>query len=406
MFTVRITQHAVGQGGMTSGTITTNSRPLRWVYDCGSNQTDSLASEVAQVTRDGSIDLLFLSHLDSDHINGIDLLLASCTVKEVVLPYLADETIVAIIARDVSRGRLSGLLLDAVPDVAGWFASRGVNTITFIDGEDDDQADDFDGLTPPNFDRGDDGEGPVNGKWSPTPDAQGEHARPQLRRTMRQGPSISQRAAARASLSLFTERSTLNWILLPYVHAPPARLMAAFREEVEQAFGRPLNLASIANAVRSAPGRLKLRECYDALWLDHNLVSMTLYAGPRWAEASRSDLRWGQQKDYWPHGPGWMLTGDAHLEQTKRRERFLRRYRTVIEWVGVLMLPHHGSAHNFDPALIEAMPSLYMCFAASGPNSYGHPHSSVREAVEASFLTTFHRVSSSPPSRLISDISI
>lgn len=49
---------------------------------------DRLGQEVMEVANGGHVDLLFLSHLDSDHVNGVDRLLALTTVGEVVLPLL------------------------------------------------------------------------------------------------------------------------------------------------------------------------------------------------------------------------------------------------------------------------------------------------------------------------------
>lgn len=112
-------------------------KPLRWVYDCGSNQADALQREIGSIARGGEIDLLFLSHLDSDHVNGVDLLLSQVKVHEVVLPYLDEETLVAIIARDAARGALTGVFVEAVSDLAGWFGSRGVETVTFVEGSDE-----------------------------------------------------------------------------------------------------------------------------------------------------------------------------------------------------------------------------------------------------------------------------
>ncbi len=85
---ITLTQHPVGQGGMMSGLLTTSSSQFHWVYDCGSNQTGDLNREIDVVAAKGDMDFLFLSHLDSDHISGIDRLLSKTHVREVVLPYL------------------------------------------------------------------------------------------------------------------------------------------------------------------------------------------------------------------------------------------------------------------------------------------------------------------------------
>src|SRR3546814_9614135 len=83
-----LTQHPVGQGGMMSGLLEIPGGRFHWVYDCGSNQKGALTREIAKVAANGEIDCLFLSHLDSDHVNGLDQLLGNVRVREVVVPYL------------------------------------------------------------------------------------------------------------------------------------------------------------------------------------------------------------------------------------------------------------------------------------------------------------------------------
>lgn len=101
---IEMVQHAVGQGGLFSGSLSAGTKPLRWVYDCGSNQRETLTREIGKIASGGEIDVLFLSHLDSDHVGGVDQLLAQVNVREVVLPYLNDTILLSIIGRDCARG--------------------------------------------------------------------------------------------------------------------------------------------------------------------------------------------------------------------------------------------------------------------------------------------------------------
>lgn len=61
-------------------------RDINVVYDCGckeESEKDLLRSEVSDFFKDGNtIDILFISHFDSDHVNGIELL----------MPYINKET--------------------------------------------------------------------------------------------------------------------------------------------------------------------------------------------------------------------------------------------------------------------------------------------------------------------------
>lgn len=394
-------QHPVGQGGLCTGEVETVGNCFRWVYDCGSNQDDALVREIKRAAHPGVRDLLFLSHLDSDHVNGVDRLLAQCSVDEVVLPYLADDVIIAVTAGDCMRGRLSGLFLDAVPDLAGWFASRGVGTVTFVHGGEGDEGPE-EGGGPVLPEPGEGPEGTIIAKWSEPPRSVG--IRPRSSQAMAGSAPLKtevQHVSPRAALTFRAGMKWLNWVLVPYVHRPKPQLLDNFRRALIKAFGVSVAVKDIAAQARTKAGRDKLRDCYDELWRDHNLVSMTLYSGPVRAEGHAIG---GSARDHWFRaGPGWMLTGDAHLDGLRRREAFLRHYRTLAEFVGALMLPHHGSIHNFDEEILTAFPRLEAAFACAGPNVYGHPHAAVRQAVEAAGVD-YHRVSQRPRSRLLTTV--
>jgi hypothetical protein len=123
---------------MMSGLLTIPGRRFHWVYDCGSNQTEALTREIALVAAHGVLDCLHLSHLDSDHVNGLDRLLMATRVKEVVLPYLNDLDRLIAAAHDEAAGTLSGGFLTFLGDIEGWFGARGVQRVTFIMPRDDD----------------------------------------------------------------------------------------------------------------------------------------------------------------------------------------------------------------------------------------------------------------------------
>lgn len=387
---VRMVQHAVGQGGLFSGELTSQGKPLRWVYDCGSNQRDALRREIKTVTDGGDIDMLFLSHLDSDHVGGVDELLSQIKVREVVLPYLNESILLAIMARDASSGALSGTFIEATNDFSAWFGSRGVETITFVGGTADD--DDEDGPFLP-FDPRDDRAGECSPKWTRPPEAATELVLDPILHGLSERVAIMQ-APPGAAVQLMTPKGALNWALIPYVHLPSAKQMRAFEQALENAFGTPLDKRAIVANAKNSSVRDKLRDCYDSLWLDHNLITMTLYCGPVIAHRGDVSLSSFRYHPRWRHeAGGWMLTGDAHLDGLRRRQRFLNYYRRVTPLTNVLMLPHHGAINNHSDLVLDAMPNLIVGYAAAGPNSYGHPHKDVKDAVNGLPRAQFHRVS-------------
>jgi hypothetical protein len=379
---VTLTQHPVGQGGMMSGYLAIDGGHFHWVYDCGSNQNVALKREIAQVAARGPIDCLFLSHLDSDHLNGIDLLLAQTSVAEVVLPYLNDLDRLVAAAHDASTGALRGEFLSFLGDMAGWLGARGVERVSFIDPRSDD---DGEGVPLPDFGPGgggrDVGEGPIRGKWQ----GGGQSAdKSVLHHESGEGPAV-QYLSTDAHLILVAGSSVINWILAPYAHRPSDRRMLAFRRAMVNKFGRNY-LSQLPKMIKDDKVREQIKECYDLIWSDHNLVSMANYAGPSAFLNWKSICSSGPFNARHPHiynAVGWLGTGDMHLDVGIRRKAMLGHYRQLLDQVNVFALPHHGSRRNFHPSLLASMPNMTQALAAAGPNGYGHPHTDVIESVQS-----------------------
>jgi hypothetical protein len=81
----------VGQGTFYGGAIEHNGHQFVVVYDCGSvTARDPLVRSINEFrTEFDRIDLLIVSHFDSDHVNGIALLIGDKKrVERIILPYL------------------------------------------------------------------------------------------------------------------------------------------------------------------------------------------------------------------------------------------------------------------------------------------------------------------------------
>jgi hypothetical protein len=378
---VTLTQHPVGQGGMMSGLLAIPDGRFHWVYDCGSNQTEALNREIALVAARGDVDCLFLSHLDSDHINGIDRLLMATRVKEVILPYLNDLNRLVAAVHDDANGVLSGGFLTFLGDIEGWFGARGVERVTYIMPRDDD-GEDGGGPELPRSDGGGEGKGPIQAKWQGTPKAPPTD----LNDKADQSAEIAvQLYETTTPLTLSTASGKIEWLLLPYAHRPSDAKLLAFREAMDCRFG-PKYPACLKSLLSDPAIRAKVRECYDQIWSDHNLVSMALYAGPRdsgpWGGECLHHPGWWHHHRH-GHTVGWLGTGDMHLNVTRRRNAMLNHYQQVLDQVNVFNLPHHGSHRNFHASLPAAMPNMIQCVAAAGPNGYGHPSDAVKQAIQS-----------------------
>lgn len=384
---VTMTQHPVGQGGLFSGQIQLGNAKARWVYDCGSNQMERLGQEIMEVANGGHVDLLFLSHLDSDHVNGVDRLLASTTVGEVVLPYLSALEYAGTVGSDIETGTLSVTFLEFLTDPAKWLISRGVRTVSYVHPVDLDKP------------------GPDD-RVMEQEDERSEAFSDQDLRVAWPSSAVKKRSAKKGTiqdvvvggaLSVMTRTGQVKWMLVPFAHRPPKSYREMFIKAIDKVFGKGLTRSAIAGYARTEDGRKKLRECYGYFWEDHNLVSMSLYAGPRATPVtSAMDMPfnlWRQLSPTHPHEVGWLATGDAHLAGLRRYRAWYEFYSSYVERVGVLVLPHHGSWLSFNPLLVNSFPNLYVCLAAAGPNQYGHPDARVRECVCALGLVKWHHVS-------------
>ena len=99
--------------------------------------------------------------------------------------------------------------------------------------------------------------------------------------------------------------------------------------------------------------------------------------GPDWRTGELIEL---YPELFWPDeegAVGWIGTGDATLDVRKVRTAWRNTYRRYRDHVATLLLPHHGSRHNFDPEVLD-FPNLALCAASAGkPSRYRHPSASV-----------------------------
>ena len=185
-----------------------------------------------------------------------------------------------------------------------------------------------------------------------------------------------------------------DWLLLPHVDPVPMEQLSAFRSAMEIAIGvspcQRLTSDIMAEALRDKEKRKALRGCYDEIIAgDHNRISMSLYSGP-----TKPKQTWRYWRRNYPffcfpwefelpsfgdktNAVGWLGTGDAALGMKKVRENWQNTYQSLDNQISTLLLPHHGSCHNFHRELLQ-FPNLKLCVAsASNPSRYEHPSEKV-----------------------------
>src|SRR4051794_18710519 len=118
-------QYPIGQGFFHAAEVNVGSGTFRYIVDCGSTSVTMVDQQVDRYIDDlGSeehIDALFLSHIDHDHVSGLDRLLGPTKVDAVFLPLLSPFARLALIAHAIEANHLTADLLSLLADPGRWF---------------------------------------------------------------------------------------------------------------------------------------------------------------------------------------------------------------------------------------------------------------------------------------------
>lgn len=128
-------QLPVGQGFFHAGTVSIGASTFNYVYDCGSEYPEPLKRAITNYIDELSgdtINALFVSHLDYDHVSGLDQLLLFSKADVAVLPYLSPASRLIMVAKATDRGSLDSTYLNLLCDPTGWLVSRGVQQVIYV----------------------------------------------------------------------------------------------------------------------------------------------------------------------------------------------------------------------------------------------------------------------------------
>lgn len=413
-------QLPVGQGGFNVGTLrdlgqneamwraslasdAIPSADFMYVYDCGSDPIAGVIHSVRSIVArrpSRRLDMVFVSHFDRDHICGIPHLLhekRGLRVDTIVMPYLDDiDRIIAFGRSAATSGERSAerFHADAVVDPVGTMARFGPRQIIMVMPEDEDEGGSgFFELPPAEPPRsGPDGM-PWKGKGST-----GWRSDPPLARSTPEGATVVQRIEFDVAAS--TEG---GWRLKPHAKRASQQDRDAFCAAVEMLLQWPRG--SFCDKVKIPKERRGLvtkhrttvSRAYAWAFGDKNETSLSLYSGPADPQMAGAVLR--NSRTFARARVGWMGTGDAGFRDPLAVQRFQQHYRDEMDWVNTFMLPHHGSAHNFDPSLFVVDADLWVAAAQPIHLHWKHPAPEIVKAIKASGAQ-FRRVGLSPKSLL------
>ncbi|HCS4481687.1 TPA: hypothetical protein ORP10_004406 [Escherichia coli] len=374
----------VGQGGFSLGGLRGRDGSLlySYVYDCGSDQLNALRREMDVAKSlfnidEKYIDVVYISHLDSDHINGFDHLcqLVDNKIRKVVLPYLDIHDSYYLIASELCSNSTSGLFMEFLIDPVKWIKSRLPEAdISLLSPSDID--DNFD---PPIFNSEN-----IKGSAVSLP--------------MKISDSKGDVECNRWLVKRIGENKTDTLIsFISWIPPRSRKKIEIFSQQLIENGFTELSKKKMLKILTSTGERKKLRECYLKLAGDHNVISINLLIinnqeaemkivnepSREWFSFRNSRVERHFLFDRDKGIRSVLLTGDSKLNTSLYYNKWAEFYSKVIKTVRVMTLPHHGSELNFNQKIIADFDNV-LFIAQSDGHSHGHPSQSVIDAINSS----------------------
>lgn len=424
---VERTQHAIGQGGFHSSHFFAQGESFGFVFDCGGGTSEHREKLVKDMTSAPRLELdwLVISHLDEDHINGIrELEDNNVTFSNVFLPHvnlqqsmlLMLSKMIATTAGAVTDAQLGAILI-AVKLYAGAYGRPRI--VVRGDVAEDVRLPGLDGLrdlTPA-------GARPpsellegtaikaslaTRGLGIQFPDTRSIHVKDadwQFRFYSREWEFAGPIAAIWDLPVLLPLRNAINQLALlgtangnGFTDNILVELAAPVTRSVANGALKAFGAGAAPTKPTSVNGLLKLLYKTVPGLHDYNGSSLCMYSGPannsatmarQWFVRRTSLSRNDAASAGVTRVVGWLGTGDAHFRSADELAHFYDHYRRELRLLSTLMLPHHGSRHNYDEdrislhGLLDALPTspAPTLIVASNPahKKFRHPHAEVVE---------------------------
>ncbi|WP_415884726.1 hypothetical protein ACMXYO_08625 [Neptuniibacter sp. QD37_6] len=331
--------HPVGQGGF----FTEKVAGFRVAYDCGSVTSLTALHDQIDMFSDEIFDVLFISHFDTDHVNGLVYFLENLTVKKVILPLIHyDERI--RLAVKYHRSRTCKFMSDFCIDPAGFIkricreAEKEIEVVFVApygaEPNDNDIERDLDGAN---------------------------------HRVISSGTSVP------------LSNTEIPWVFVPHNFDGENRSEEALilLAEADIHIGTPQEFKELWADKET---RRSIVKAFKDVKGDPNTNSLALYSGP---EDEGSDHRvWDslliQKSKLLPISgghfqPGCIYLGDYDCQGPLKWKQLNEGFSVYWKYVGTVQIPHHGSKHNDNESLYSD--SRPFCVIASGvDNRHKHPH--------------------------------
>lgn len=302
--------YPIGQGAFYSETHFCDDKKFTIVYDCDSTTSVDILEKEIKHSGIKEIDVLVLSHFHKDHFNGFNIIKdLKITVKRLIMPNLDHEDIVLYSYENDE-------FYSFYTNLQSMFENCKVTKVSASSaGEDNEPSVDIESL----------------------------------------------------EKSLFHNKNVkifngFDWIIKFYVDKNVYDQKLTNDEK---------QLLSTIDMTDFENNKSKIKDIYEKINKDLNLISMCMYSGPYeidfWIPRWFDYIFFGKNYIF-----GTMLTGDILLNDENRISAFVKHYKNFLGLINCFQIPHHGSHDNMIRVINEF--NLKKSFIQAGEfNKYGHP---------------------------------
>lgn len=353
-----------------------NSKSI--VYDCGSVGNRNKIKKLIEKCFEGNkvIEAIFISHLDEDHMNGVETLLKECKVKRICFPLITEEmkqTLkIKIMIEETIGNSYSEFVKEFIEDPEAAIKKIKedieIELIEILPNDEEDIVEE-------------------NNKKIDSEDTKNKKIK---RIKKKSGEDI-----AKEIKGLEYNYNQNKWELIPYNFRQETRIKE-FEEKLEEEFGEKISLEKVEEIWRKNEdeSREKIKKAYEGIKGGLNTNSMTLFSGVR-EDSTQIQYDSSYVK------VGCLYTGDYEAKGKNKWETLEEAYKEYWEWIGMIQVPHHGSACNCNDALISKKAVYFL--SAGEKNSHKHPSPEVVKNIMVTYNNNLYIVTENKGLKIVID---
>ena len=315
------------------------------IYDCGSMDNKNKISNLIEncFERNEIIEAIFISHLDEDHMNGVEELLKKCEVKRICFPLITEEMKlilkIKIMIEEAIGSSYSEFVKEYIENpekaIKKIIEKEKIELIEILSiGEENKREIDKEIIK--------------NNKIK--------------RIEKKSGEDIAQEIKG-------LEYNGNKWELIPYNFKQEIRINE-FKENLKKEFKDEISLEKVEEIWKNNKdnSKEKIKKAYKNIKGSLNTNSMTLFSGIIQDEKSYYNT---SISNYIYAKVGCLYTGDYEAKGKNKWETLEKAYQNYWKWIGFIQVPHHGSSHNCNDNLITKNAIYFI--SVGKKNRYKHP---------------------------------